>query len=175
MAFDFKNLDHQTRQLMLEEIDQDIKKGELYPSKYFTATGKEKYLMILKETIANDDTEETLANELKSQSCFKSYDEAHPRKDGRPSKVPSTAHITFAEGQYNRFYIRALCQRVLNTKDLQLEVYRAKQVRNPRPESQALIGSTIEPDRLLTDLRENIVVGSVLGGPNSGLSVRIRD
>jgi hypothetical protein len=55
------------------------------------------------------------------------------------------------------------------------EVYRGKDVQNPRPESQALIGRRLPAQSLLDDLRTAQGVEPALGlppGPNSGLTVR---
>ena len=57
-----------------------------------------------------------------------------------------------------------------------VEVYRAKTVAEPRPESMAMIGARLGPDALLMDLRANVGVDTALGlppGPNSGLSGRL--
>lgn len=90
--------------------------------------------------------------------------------------MPSNAHETLSEGEFNRFYIRALCLRAIN-EGRELEVYRAKQVSNPRPDFQMMIGRIVDAETLLNDLRKNIGVDSALGlpnGPNSGLSVKIK-
>ena len=90
--------------------------------------------------------------------------------------VPSDAHTTLAEGEFNRFYLRAICLKALEI-GAEIEVYRAKSVRNPRPESEAMIGKRLDPNELLQDLRENIGVDTALGlpqGPNSGLSGKIK-
>lgn len=90
--------------------------------------------------------------------------------------VPVTAADTLAEGEFNRFYVRGLCRRNLQDRDGQLVVHRAKTVAQPRPESEALIGTNPDAQRLLSDLRTNIGVEPALGvpkGPNSGLSVKI--
>ena len=81
-----------------------------------------------------------------------------------------------AEGEFNRFYARGLCRRTKAESDSELKVHRAKEVENPRPQLEALIGSTMDPDKLLVDLRQSIGVELALGllpGPNSGLSVKI--
>ncbi|HMF31773.1 MAG TPA: hypothetical protein VKK79_10175 [Candidatus Lokiarchaeia archaeon] len=57
-----------------------------------------------------------------------------------------------------------------------LEVYRAKFVNDPRPQSQRVVGMRVDPKSVLELLRKNKTVDSVLGlspGPNSGLSVRL--
>jgi hypothetical protein len=94
-------------------------------------------------------------------------------------KVPYTAAQTLSEGEFNRYYIRALCLRALK-EERELEVYRAKEVSDPRPESQRMIGLILDTKRaetLLNDLRINVGVDTALGlpnGPNSGLSVKIK-
>jgi hypothetical protein len=85
-----------------------------------------------------------------------------------------TAAETLAEGEFNRFYVRALCRRQMSG-DGQLVVHRAKQVQNPRPESEALIGTSPNAGKLLDDLRNNPGVEPALGvpkGPNSGCPYR---
>ncbi len=89
--------------------------------------------------------------------------------------VPITAAETLAEGEFNRFYIRGVCRAVLANEQHEVEVYRAKAVAQPRPESQAKIGTRVNAATLLDDLRHNVGVDTALGvpaGPNSGLSVR---
>jgi hypothetical protein len=90
--------------------------------------------------------------------------------------VPVNAAETMAEGEFNRFYIRALCQRAIDSGIPSLIVYRAKQVQNPRPQSITLEGTSIGARLVLDDLRAHPGVDTALGlppGPNSGLSVRL--
>jgi hypothetical protein len=91
--------------------------------------------------------------------------------------ISPTAADQIAEGDFNRYYIRGLCVRAIERGVAQVEVYRAKAVHEPRPESEALIGKRFAPAELLTDLRTHMgdlhsVLG-VPGGPNSGISVRV--
>lgn len=89
--------------------------------------------------------------------------------------MPSNAHNTLAEGEFNRFYLRGLCLEALQQGKM-IEVYGAKAVNQPRAASQALIGMQLNPNQLLLDLRTNIGVDTALGlpaGPNSGLSGRM--
>jgi hypothetical protein len=81
-----------------------------------------------------------------------------------------------AEGEFGRFYLRALCLRALADGTNHLVIYRAKAVMNPRPDSQAKIDTTIDAATLLADLRAHSGVDTALGlppGPNSGLSARL--
>jgi hypothetical protein len=102
---------------------------------------------------------------------------AHYRS-GRVSekKVPWTAAWTLAEDQFNRFYVRGVCRAALDAGRESVEVYRAKSVSQPRPESQRRIGTMVNAVALLADLRQNMALETALhipGGPNSGISVRL--
>lgn len=176
MAFNFYHLNELTRKTMLEEVQSDIKKDNLYPSKRFNETGINNYPAILCHHVQHG-TEVSLGEALRKQDCFKTHEQRNTRGKITLVKVPETAHLTFAEGEFNRFYIRSLCVEALLRK-VDLIVYRARTSENPRSESEALIGSLIDPKKVLVDLRSNIGVDTVLGlpmGPNSGLSVRFAE
>ena len=91
--------------------------------------------------------------------------------------IESGTDETLAESQFNRYYIRALCRRALEDGIEALVIYRAKPVATPRPESEALVETTIDPAALLEDLRahtgEETPALGVPAGPNSGISVRL--
>jgi len=171
-----ENLDEKTRKLMLEELELDLQNNTLYISPRLKESCKEKYIELFREAMERgNDT--TFAKSLRGAGCLKSHEHRRTR-DGRLRfvKVPENAAEMLAEGEFNRFYIRALCRRVIEEGHGYLEVYRAKQVSTPRPESQRKIGQKVDPYRLLEDLRkhkEDTVLG-IPGGPNSGLSVRIK-
>jgi len=174
MAFKFENLDSITRKFMLEEIDTDINNSKLYLSSRLTGDGKVEYPELLKKAV-QDGNEEILADYLKKQAYFNSTESRTTKKGIISAKIPSNANETLADGEFNRFYIRAICCRVLKEGG-KLEIYRAKEVTSPRSESEAKIGQTVDPKKLLEDLRANPGVDTALGippGPNSGLSVRI--
>ncbi len=81
-----------------------------------------------------------------------------------------------AGGEFNRFYLRGLALRAIDEGIEEIEVYRARQVADPRPESEALIGKRLPARALLDDLRANKGFGTFLGvpmGPHSGLSARL--
>jgi hypothetical protein len=57
-----------------------------------------------------------------------------------------------------------------------LEVYRAKSVAVPRPESEEKIGLLVDPKTILIDIRASNGVETALGippGPGSGITLRI--
>lgn len=177
MTLALQNLDTLTRSFMLEEFERDFTGGVLYLSDRLTETGRNIYPRLLREAIeSGDDT--SLATEIRRLNCLKAVEPRRTPSGGvTTARVPVNAHETLAEGEFNRFYIRALCRRVLGEGG-QLEIYRAKPVSSPRAESQARIGQIVQdPRRLLEDLRTNIGVEPALGlppGPNSGLSVKLK-
>lgn len=179
MSLHYENLDEITREFMASEIQYDIDRGQLYIAvNRLSAAGQASYPRLLKEAAtAHDDG--WLANELRRVGVMNSHQDRH-HADGRVTRVriPVNAPDTLAEGEFNRFYIRALCLRGLDDSRLRLVIYRAKQVENPRPESEAKIGSTIDPAAALLVLRANPAESGWenaigLAQPNSGLTVRI--
>lgn len=92
------------------------------------------------------------------------------------AKVPVNAPDMLSEGEFNRYYMRGICIQVIEENRDEVEVYRGKKVSNPRPESQAKLGSMLSAKTLLDDLRESVGVDTALGlppGPNSGLTIRM--
>jgi hypothetical protein len=176
MPLNLVNLDANTRQFMLEEIDQDIAEGKLYYSPRLSAAGKQQYPDLLRNA-ARSGTDESLAGELRTQGRLNATEERRKPKGGTTiAQVPVTAPETLAEGEFNRFYARGLCRRALAQQIESVVVYRAKEVVNPRAESVALIGTSLPAKQLLDDLRANIGTDTALGlppGPNSGLSVKL--
>lgn len=175
MALQLSDLDARTRQLMAEEVRLDMEQRSLYLSDRLTPLGAAAYPGILSRAVASGD-DESFAAELRRAGLLRQYEDVVRRRKVVHARVPRTAADTLAEGEFNRFYLRGLCRRVLEDGGDEVEVYRAKGVREPRPESVALIGTHVRADRLLEDLRRNVGVEPALGlpaGPNSGLSARL--
>lgn len=176
MSLELADLDDTTRKHMLAEMERDIQADDLYVGKYLSKAGEIEYPKLLQKAIesGNDDS---LAAELTSPGLFKShYQRRKPSGGFTNAKVPYTANQTLAEGEFNRFYLRGLCLRLLDTGKGKVEIYRARESSNPRTESEAMIGRQLEPGALLEDLRANVGFDTALGlppGPNSGLSGRI--
>lgn len=138
--------------------------------------GRSNYINVLKQAISTgNDT--SLSRELRNG--YLAETEQRKTKNGYSTvRVPVTAPDTLAEGEFNRYYIRALCRRALEDTKFDLVVYRAKEVSDPRPSSEAKIGESYNPKQLLDDLRNSTGVDTALGlppGPNSGLSVQLKD
>jgi hypothetical protein len=176
MAFNFYDLDQRTRELMVEEIDRDVSSGSLYISPRLSPAGAAAYPELFKAAVLGG-TEATLAGEFRRRGILNATETKRTPKGGTTeAAVPVTAPDTLAEGEFNRFYIRAVCRRALEQGQSSVVVYRAKEVANARSASLALIGQAFDAQKVLDDLRQHIGVDTALGlpqGPNSGLSVRL--
>lgn len=176
MPFHFADLDDQTRRFMLDEVEQDLANNNLYLSPRLSEAGLRDYPDALR-TASRSGNEVTLATVLRGSGRIRQSEERRTRS-GRITivRVPVTAPETLAEGEFNRFYARGLCRRALAEGVKEVEIYRAKEVASPRPESQTKIGRRIDAAQLLLDSRSHPGVEPALGlppGPNSGLSVRL--
>lgn len=174
MGMNFVNLDDETRKFMLDKLQQDVTANKLYLSPRLSDAGRRNYEKLLRLAIQNGE-DVSLANSL--VGMLKAYEQRAKKSGGyTAAKVPITAPETLAEGEFNRFYCRGVCRRAIAEGLEEVEVYRAKPVRDPRPQSQVLVGSKLKADRWLHDLQTNIGVDLALGvpaGPNSGLSARL--
>ena len=175
MALEFHHLDEGTRKHMVAEIEHDVKVGCLYISPRLTDECAAVYADLIREA-AIQGTDDSLAAELVKTGRLRTHEVRNTKKGPITAKVPHTAHETLSEGEFNRFYMRGLCERAKEEGHTHVLVYRAKFAEHPRAESEVLIGSEIEVDQLLADLRKHIGSDTALGlppGPNSGLSIRL--
>ncbi len=176
MSLYYANLDDRTRQLMLEEVEYDVARNQLHISPFLSGQGQHDYANLLRDAIQHGN-DESLAESLRSH---RRLERALPRRQPKGgygiAATPSNAADVLAESEFNRFYIRGLARRAIEEGIPEVVIYRAKPVQNPRPESEALIESTLSPEALLEDLRRHPDEPPSLGvpsGPNSGLSVRL--
>jgi hypothetical protein len=175
MAFDFKNLDERTREMMLDELERDIQAGAVYMSPRLSSRGELDYIGLLREAIQLH-TESWLADQLRSSSRLNDSESRKTKTGVSTVRVPISAPWTLAEGEFNRYYVRGVCRRAIEEGLDQVIAYRAQPVEKPRPQSQSLIGQRFNPQQLLEDLRRSAGVEPALGlppGPNSGLSIRL--
>lgn len=170
--FEFIKLDTRTRSLMAEEITLARNSGELYYSARFTDAGKRNWpdWLLLG---AKEHDEHWLEFQLEAGSAMKQFEtRAKPKGGYTQAHVPETAAETFTDGQFNRFYIAAICRRALEDGKSSVRVYRAKQRGEPRPESRALEGTSRDATDLSHQVRsKERSLDCDLLRPNSGLSV----
>ncbi len=175
MSIHHESLDAAVRGFMVRELERDQGNGKLYISPRLTSGGAQAWPQILREAMEGRE-DEWLASTLRERGYMKAEEQRAKAKGGfTTAKVPHTAPDTLAEGEFNRFYARGLCAHVLESGGTEVEVYRGKEVSNPRPESEAMIGRQLPAQQLLEDLRNSPGVEPALGlppGPNSGLTIR---
>ncbi|WP_056219141.1 hypothetical protein [Chryseobacterium sp. Leaf201] len=167
--FTFLNLDEETRKLMLDEINSDISNGKLYLSNRLNQNGKDNYQNYLLESVENGD-EETFTNLLIQSSNFNDTEIVQ----GKSKKVPSNAASLLCQSEFNRYYIRAICLRAMNQNQDEVKIYRGRESSWTRPESEVLIGTSLNATDLLEDLRNSIGISPQLFPEiNSGLTIKI--
>jgi len=176
MSLHLENLDDANiRDYMLEEVSSDVETDSIYLSPRLLPHAHDRYIQLLKEASKTGNSS-SLAQSIDTNRILKTREGYRKRDGSRGEKnVPRTAHITMAEGEFNRFYLRAISRKAIE-KGCKILAYRAKPVSSPRSSSAALIGTELDPAVLLKDLRENIgqnPILKMLGGPNSGISGRL--
>lgn len=169
--FRFENLDEVTRRYMLIEVEEAIKASQLYLSQRFTTLGREQYPALLREAVRTGNENSLTTAILQKQLLV----EQEPYGTNT-RRVPASAARTFAEGQFNAFYMRGVCHRALQAGG-EVEVYRAKEVITTHPISKYQEGQRLDPQQVLRLLRHSPSGrdrGPVVpAGFNSGLSLRL--
>lgn len=170
--FNFTKLDARTRALMSEEIRRAEESGQLYFSARFNDAGTRGWVTWLKSAAEQRD-EHWLAYQLEVAGAMKHLEtRAKPKGGYTVAHVPETAAETMAEGQFNRFYMAAICRLAIEDGKASVRVYRAKHRGEARLESRALEGTSRDANTLLQDLRsKDLSLRCDLLKPNSGLSI----
>lgn len=175
MGLRYESLDKSVRTFMEAEFVRDRENDALYLSPRLTDYGTDRWPALLLDAIRTHD-DEWLSGQLRRHGCIQEYEQRAKKGGGTiTARVPSTAADTLAEGEFNRYYVRGLCASIAHAGGGLVEVYRGKEVAQPRPSSEAKVGHRLDAAQLLADLREAKGVEPALGvppGPNSGLTVR---
>jgi hypothetical protein len=176
MSLYLVDLDERTRRLMLAELAYDMAQNQLHISPYLSPQGQHDYPNLLREALEHGD-DATLGEALrKMRRIDRTGHRRLPTGGYMIVSVPHNAAETIAESEFNRYYIRALSRRAIEEGIEELIVYRAKPVQEPRPESEALVETSVDPAVLLRDLRDHpgeVPDLGIPGGPNSGITVRL--
>lgn len=170
MSWNLIDLDDETRRRMLDEFDNDRRVDAVFPSKVVEAARTADYLDAHRDAFASG-TPESFAAGVRGSGMLRE------RQDNGNRVNPDSASSRIADGQFNVYYTRAVAARAAEVGG-EVEIYRARPSSNPRPESEARIGTRLNAEALLTDLRDNSTAPgnfSVLPEVNSGLSVRLID
>lgn len=172
--FAYPLLDDATRAHMLAEFVDDSDAGRVYLSDRLSPAGRVQFPSFLREAIESGDSG-TLAAKLSAQGIFlPTFQRKKPKGGFTDVTMPVDAHITLGDGEFNRYYCRAVCIRAATEHQDRVRVVRGKAVLNPRAESEARIGRLLTASTVLADLRINPGLDTILGlppGPNSGLTL----
>jgi hypothetical protein len=173
MALKYQNLDGLTRAKMLGEVASDIAQNNLYISPRLNDSGREDWALLLRQAIEESD-DDWLAKEITARKLLNAHVEQKQGGKIVKMKMPANAANALAEVEFNRFYIRGLCARAISKGLEGVIVYLGRQGQALRPESEKLIGSTLNPSVLLEDLRKNKEKSpELLPDVNFGLTVRL--
>src|ERR1051326_1827058 len=139
MGLKFENLEV-ARAFMIEEIDMDARNEQIYLSTYLTQSGQGQWSDMLRAAAQNGN-DDSLATEITRAGVLNRRIQKRTPK-GRIiwADVPYNANQVLGEGEFNRYFCRGLSRHAMETKIPRLEVYRAKQVAQPRIESEQKIG-----------------------------------
>ena len=144
---------------MLEELLWAFENEKFYPSKHFTELGDKEYPRLLQEALAAG-TPDTLEESLNVPVYW------------QPGS-PSNAIQTFAWDEFNKYYMRALCQLKHEHPECDLVIARGRESVNPKPGSNRLLGKTENASRFLHRLRGAPKVNPF--GANSGLTLELQE
>jgi len=177
MSLFLENLDERTRELMLDEMEYDLTHNQLHISPFLSGQGQWDYPDLLRKAIQKGN-DATLGQDLQARRrIVRALPRRKPRGGYVIAATVENAAEVLAESEFNRYYIRGLARRAIEDGISELVVYRAKQARSPRPESEARVEMSLSPKELLEDLRahpgDELPALGVPSGPNSGLSVRL--
>lgn len=125
---------------MRREVDADIEAHALYYGKYLSALGTEAFPGLLREAVSEHDDAWLIEGLNQAGYHLERYEKRTPSGGWTTASVPRTAAETLGQGEFNRFYARGLCLRALEDGTASLRVVRVKEVANPRPESEQLLG-----------------------------------
>jgi hypothetical protein len=156
---------------MCEEITRAKESDNIYFSTRFNEIGRKIWIQLLRSAAENFD-EHWLAFQLEMAGGM-----THLKPQKKPwnytiEYMPDTRVEMLATGQFNRFYMAAICDRALEDGEISVSIYRAKHKRNPREDSQILEGTFRDPNDLLQELRnKDLCLKCEISRINSGLSI----
>jgi len=178
MGFQFEQLDSLIRALMMEEIDRDSVHGDLYDSRLLTPLGRASFRELLRVSARAHDAD-FLADGMASGENFiekETIIRADASCERRVNFVNAARRL--AEGEFNRYYMRAVCRRAMEV-GTDVQVYRARESARHRTNSDSLSGHIYDARSLLAVLRQRVrpnvgvAAGIIPGDVNSGLSLRM--
>lgn len=170
MGLEYVDLDREVRQAMVAEISKDIASKSYYQSKVLTDAGLHAWPDLLRAAATSHD-DDWLTEELRREGMLLSHTST---KSGLRQVNIDVDSAKLAQGQFNRYYMQAVCVVAMASGEDEVELYRARESKSPRSGSAELIGQRFPALKILTDVRQSggIETDLRLLAPNSGISVR---
>ena len=170
----YENIDETVRNFMQEEYDFDKNRNRIYFSPRLTEEGTDRYTQFLQNALTYG-TEKWLAEKLREADVIKDREmRMNPLGGISEVKVPPSTPDIIAEGEFSRYYLRAICRKAINEGIKKLEIISDRPPDTISDKDRVKVGRFVNPKDLLEDLRQNSYVNSRFGipSPKSGLSVR---
>ncbi len=171
MTFEFRNLDEETRKIMLQEFNEDFKANNWYISPRLNHKGIQEFPNLITNAFTNGN-EETLTNSIRPIVHLNEYEISHRNGKQYQKRVPINASAILGEGEFNRYYMIALCRRAISANK-SICVYRGRESSRPRAESEMLIGKTLNPEETLNKMKDIIHIDNQIPEPNSGITLEL--
>ena len=118
--FQFEELNEQTRAAMLREYEAEQDSADPYRSSELSHRGQEAFVDLMREAIEHHD-EEWIIEQI-DQPGYWIKDQSRFRAE------------RLARTEYNTWYVRGLCRKLMDEGETCVEVYRAAPARQPRRE-----------------------------------------
>jgi len=174
MGLHYQNLSRQVRQYMASELDASAPKGARS-----IHHGDLKVCMDDLREAAESHDDDWLAQRLLDEAATMER-ERKRRGDKAYWNFVNIAYAAqqTAESEFNKLYVRGVCQLAIRSGIKQVEVYRAKTIAGTSSEPDGALGQVVDPESLLTVLRgEKLAVPSTTlkeaDFAETGLSVRL--
>jgi hypothetical protein len=172
MTYNF-DLSSTIRESMVKEITSAQASGNFFFSKKFNSEGDTQAPEILLDAATAYD-EHWMAYEIENRNLMKTFD----KREGSlgeyaTTMIPDAASAAYAESQFNRFYMIAVCN-AASSQGKTVTIFKAQSSAPVKSETTKLIGKVLDPEVLKTQLRS--VKSSFtheLLAPHSGLSIKL--
>ncbi|MDW5562149.1 MAG: hypothetical protein SA339_02900 [Methanomassiliicoccus sp.] len=137
----YEELDGETRRWMLAELTAEENGDHPYRSPSLSAEGRERFGPLMKEAVIRG-TEDSLAEALIAKELWAEF-EPSPFGGVRRTE-PARAARTLARTEFNTWYVRGLCRRLMEEGEIYCQVYRAAPADAPGDLCEPFQGMVLE-------------------------------
>ena len=108
-----ENLDKKTRELMDEEYNIDKNSDRLYFSPRLSENAQHLYSELLGKALNNGNINSFIRDIIDKKVLRETERRINPLGGILIADVPKVANETLADGEFNRYYIRAICRKAI--------------------------------------------------------------